>query len=82
MIAYPGGRTFFFSAITDNTRSAIRCGLWLKRIIEVTMEDANIFYEEETGGETARPAAAEIIERGVRTAQVSARVEICRMGAG
>jgi predicted dehydrogenase len=84
ILRYPGGRTFFFSAITDNHKVGNQ--MWIygtKGSIEVTMEDANIFYEEKPAQKPARPAAAEIIERGVRTgASFSTRGDMPYRGPG
>lgn len=61
---YPGGRTFVFSALTDNAKVGFQEWIYgTKGSVELTIEDANFYYEPQG----AKSAVPEVTERGVPT---------------
>jgi predicted dehydrogenase len=63
---YRGGRRLFFSALTDNAKEGNQ--LWVygtEGSIEITVEDATLYYEPKAEHHTA--ANAEILQHGITT---------------
>jgi predicted dehydrogenase len=79
---YPGGRRLFFSALTDNAK--VGNDLWIygtEGSIQITIEDATIYYEPKTT--PATKVSPEAIAQGILTgASYSTKGEMPYRGPG